>query len=210
MPDRPATYAIVCWLLLLAMSIALSALAAAHDTLPGDAELASWIQGLALPGDTLADALRSITFTQFVVAAGVALAALLWLRGYRREAAAFAASLIILLLLQAGIKEIVDRPRPGPEELEIRGSFSSPSFPSGHVMSGTFLYGFLAYAAFLFPLPAAARVSLAVASCAVIAASGPANVWLGVHWPSDVAGGYAWGALVLLAAVFACERWRQR
>lgn len=150
MPDRPATYAIVCWLLLLAMSIALSGLAAAHDTLPGDAELASWIQGLAFPGDTVADALRSITFTQFVVAAGVALAALLWLRGRRREAAVFAASLIILLLLQAGIKEIVDRPRPGPEELEIRGSFSSPSFPSGHVMSGTFLYGFLAYVAFLF------------------------------------------------------------
>jgi len=31
-----------------------------------------------------------------------------------------------------------------------------------------------------------------------------------VHWPSDVAGGYAWAVLVLLAAVFACERWRQR
>src|SRR3990172_8257167 len=193
MPDRPATYAIVCWLLLLAMSIALSTLAAAHDTLPGDAELASWIQGLALPGDTVADALRSITFTQFVVAAGVALAALLWLRGHRREAAVFAASLIIQLLLQAGIKEIVDRPRPGPEELEIRGSFSSPSFPSRHLMSGTFLYGFLAYVAFLSPLPAGARVSLAAACCALIAASGPANVWLGVHWPSDVAGGYAWG-----------------
>src|SRR3972149_11532915 len=210
MPDRPAVYATVCWLLMLAMSISLSGLAAAHDTLPGDTELASWIQGLAFPGDTLANAVQSITFTQFVVAAGVALAASLWLRGYGREAAVFAASLIILLLLQAGIKEIVDRPRPSAGEIEIRSSFSSPSFPSGHVMSGTFLYGFLAYSAFLFPLPAAARVSLTVASCAVIAASGPANVWLGVHWPSDVAGGYAWGALVLLAAVFTCERWRQR
>ena len=129
MPDRPATYAIVCWLLLLAMSIALSTLAAAHDTLPGDAELASWIQGLALPGDTLADALRSITFTQFVVAAGVALAALLWLRGYRREAAAFAASLIILLLLQAGIKEIADRPRPGPEERRYGAPSAARAFP---------------------------------------------------------------------------------
>src|SRR3989304_1975118 len=165
MPDRPTTYAIVCWLLLLAMSVALSGLAAAHDTLPGDTELASCIQGLALPGDTLADALRSITFTQFVVAAGVALAALLWLRGYQREAAAFAASLIIPLLPPAGIKEIVDRPRPGPEELEIRSSFSSPSFPSGHVMSGTFLYGFLAYVALLFPLPAAAPRSLPLAPC---------------------------------------------
>src|SRR3970040_1891438 len=117
MPDRPATYAIVGGLLLLPMSIALYGLAAAHDTLPGDTELASWIQGLALPGDTLADALRSITFTQFVVAAGGALAGVLWLRGRRREAAVFAASLIILLLLQAGIKEIVDRPRTGAAEL---------------------------------------------------------------------------------------------
>ncbi len=210
MPGRAAAYATVCWLLLLATSIALSGLAAAYDTLPGDKGLASWVQGLPFPGEAVSDAVRSITSTHFVAAAGIALAALLWVRGYRREAAVFATSLIILLLLQTGIKEIVDRPRPSAEELEIRRSFSSPSFPSGHVMSATFFYGFLAYLAFSLPLPAAARVVLGAASCTVIAASGPAHIWLGVHWPSDIAGGYAWGAAVLLPTVLACQRWRQQ
>ena len=121
------------------------------------------------------------------------------------EALAFAAGLIILPLLQSGIKEIVDRPRPSPDLVEIRASFSSPSFPAGHVMSPTYVYGFLIYLSVSLPLPAPLRASLATATAAVLALSGPANVWLGVHWPSDVLGGYAWGAALLLPVVAACR-----
>ncbi len=197
------------WLALLALTIALSILASIHDELPGDTGTASWLQNLSFPGESLSDTVRSITSTQFILAAGGALALLLWLRGYRLEALVFAAALIVLPLLQAGIKEIVDRPRPTADLVELRAAFSSPSFPSGHVMGATYFYGFLLYLALFFPLPSLARAALAAVAAAVLALTGPANVWLGVHWPSDALGGYAWGALLLLPVIVACRRYRR-
>lgn len=210
MADRPAATALVAWLTLLGASVALSALAAAHDTLPGDTGITSWLQDSPFPGETLSDTVRALTFTQLILGAGAALAALLWLRGYRPEAGVFTASLIILLLLQTGIKELVDRPRPNPQFVDVRAGFSSPSFPSGHVMSATYFYCFLVYVALFLPMPPAARTALASVSIAVLALAAPANVWLGVHWPSDTVGGYAWGLVVLLPAAFACLRLRAR
>ncbi len=206
MGERLTVSTALLWAVLLGLAITLSTLAATDDTLPGDREIASWSQGLRFPGETLADAVRSITSTQVILATGAALALLLWLRGYRLEALAFAVGLVILPLLQAGIKEIVDRPRPSPDLVEIRASFSSPSFPAGHVMSPTYVYGFLIYLAASLPLPGPARTSVATASTAVLALTGPANVWLGVHWPSDVLGGYAWGVTLLLPVVAVCRR----
>ena len=209
MPERSLASTAALWLALLALSLALSTLASIHDELPGDTGTASWLQGLDFPGESLADTVRSITSTQFLLAAGGALALLLWLRGYRLEALVFAAALIVLPLLQAGIKEIVDRPRPTADLVELRAAFSSSSFPSGHVMSATYFYGFLLYLALSFPLPSLARAALAAVAAAVITLTGPANVWLGVHWPSDALGGYAWGALLLLPVVVACLRFRR-
>ena len=209
MPERSLASTAALWLALLALSVALSTLASIHDKLPGDTGTASWLQGLPFPGESLADAVRAITSTQFLLAAGGALALLLWLRGYQLEALVFAAALIVLLLLQAGIKEIVDRPRPTADLVELRAAFSSTSFPSGHVMSGTYFYGFLLYLALFFPLPSLARAALAAVAAAVLALSGPANVWLGVHWPSDALGGYAWGALLLIPVVVASRRYHR-
>ncbi|MFB3052600.1 MAG: phosphatase PAP2 family protein [Dehalococcoidia bacterium] len=209
MSERLLASTVALWLALLALSIALATLASIHDTLPGDTGTASWLQGLPFPGESLADTVRSITSTEVVLAGGGALALLLWLRGYRLEALVFAAALIVLPLLQAGIKEIVDRPRPTADLVELRAAFSSPSFPSGHVMSGTYFYGFLLYLALFFPLPSLARAALAAVAAADLALSGPANVWLGVHWPSDALGGYAWGALLLIPVVVACRRYRR-
>jgi undecaprenyl-diphosphatase len=198
------------WPILLSLSIALSVLAAFHDTLPADTRIISWAQGLAFPGQTLADAVRSITSTELILAGGGALAVLLWLRGFRREALVLTAGLIILPLLQFGIKQMVDRPRPIEDMVELRSSFSSPSFPSGHVMSSIYFYGFLAYVAVTLPLAAPARAVLAILSWAVLVLTGPANVWLGVHWPSDVLGGYAWGIVLLLPVILACQRFGRR
>lgn len=193
------------WLALLGLSLALSFLAAAFDTLPGDVGITTWAQDLAFPGEPLSDAVRSVTSTEVVLASGGAIALVLWLRGYRRQALLLAGGLIVLPLLQAGIKEIVDRPRPDPELVDIRASFSSPSFPSGHVMSGTYLYGFLLYLSSVLPLASRARWTLALWSLFILIFSGPANVYLGVHWPSDILGGYAW-ALLLLVPPLAADR----
>lgn len=203
--SRFTSLAAASWLTLLGLSIALSALAAAHDTLPGDTGIATWVQDLPFPGETLSDIVRSVTPTELVLGAGAVLALVMWVRGRRREAIIFAVGLVILPLMQAGTKEIVDRPRPAPEVLEIRTGFDSPSFPSGHVMSSLYLYGYLIYLALRLSSHVWLRVA-AAAPAAVLALSGLANVWLGVHWPSDVLGGYAWGLVLLLPVVVVAHR----
>jgi len=184
------------WLALLGLTLALTVLAAGHDTLPGDLRLTTWAQGLAFPGESLADIVRAASGTEVVLASGGAIAVALWLRGYRRQAALLAAGLVVLPLLQFAIKEAVDRPRPSPELVELRAGFSSPSFPSGHVMGSSYLYVLLLYLAVRLPLPSWPRGLIAAWCVLVLAFAGPANVYLGVHWPSDVLGGYAWGLLL--------------
>ena len=107
-----------------------------------------------------------------------------------------------MVLLQFLVKEIVDRPRPDPDLVDLRAGFSSPSFPSGHTMSPSYLYGFLATAALTSFLPTALRVGVAVGAALFLLLGGLANVWLGVHWTSDVIGGYLWALAVLIPAAW--------
>jgi undecaprenyl-diphosphatase len=51
------------------------------------------------------------------------------------------------------------------------------------------------------------RTALAVALVSV-AGVGLTRVWLGVHWPSDIVGGWLFGALLVTLAVASYERWR--
>ena len=180
--------------------VVLAVLAATSDRLPGDLAATRTVQDWPFPGQTFADALRFVSATEFVVALGAALAVGIWLSGRRRPALALAAGLALMVLLQYGVKELVDRPRPPPDLVELRSGFTSPSFPSGHTMSPTYLYGFLAAAALAAPFRAVARVGAAAAVAVFLALSGLANVWLGVHWFTDVIGGYLWALAVLVPA----------
>jgi len=195
---------------MLGLSIALSVLAAGHETLPGDERIIAWAQDRVFPGETLSVAVRAVTGTEVVLGTGAATAVLLWLSGRRREAAFLVAGLLILPLLQSGLKELVDRPRPAAPLVELRAGYSSPSFPSGHVMSPTFLYGFLLWQSMRPALPSALRVPVATWSACVLLFGGPPNVWLGVHWPSDVLGGWAWGLVLLVPLVYVMEGYGSR
>ena len=199
------SFILVSWLALLALSIALAVLAAQHDTLPGDARIAEWAQGQPFPGDSLSDAVRAITTTEVVLATGAAAVAGLWLLGRRWEATLLLVGLIVLPLLQGGLKEVVDRPRPSEPLVDLRAGFSSAGFPAGHVMSPMYLYGFLLYLSLRSDLLAALRLVVGLWSVFVLTAAGPPNVWLGVHWPSDVLGSWAWGLALLLPLLYALE-----
>lgn len=201
---------VLAWLALLGAVAALTALAGAHTPLPGDAGIITWAQGQPLPGPTVARVARAIGGTELVLGVGWAAAVALWLAGRRREALLLALGLVVLPLAQAGIKELLDRPRPWPPLVELRAGYSSPSFPSGHVMSSTFLYGFALYLCWRQPLPRPLMVGLALFSLFALTLAGPASVYLGVHWPSDVLGGYAWGLVLLLPLLLALEVMRRR
>jgi membrane-associated phospholipid phosphatase len=192
---------IAIWVALAVASLALSILAAANDSLPGDKAVTEWLQDQPLPGKDLSNVVRPITTTEVVLAAGLALSLILWWRGYRRPATLLGVSLALLAVLQFGVKEIVDRPRPDAELVDVRAGRFSPSFPAGHVMSGTILYGFLIYLALTLPLARPIVGALVISAALVIVLSGPVNVWLGAHWPSDVLGGYLFAVVVLLPLI---------
>lgn len=170
----------------------------------------SWTQGRVFPGEAFSNIMREFTATEVVLATGTMVVVALWLFGYRWEAGVLAAGLVVLPLLQAGLKEIVDRPRPTEPLVALRTGFSSESFPAGHVMSPALLYGFLLYLVVSTPFPRIARWLIGVWSVAVIVVAGPPNVWLGVHWPSDVFGGWAWGLVLAGVLAFVLEGVRAR
>jgi undecaprenyl-diphosphatase len=79
------------------------------------------------------------------------------------------------------------------------------AFPSNHAFSSLALYGMLTYLAGRGLRSAAARGSLYASLGVLVLAVGLGRLYLGAHWLSDVAGGYALGAIWLTALVTAAE-----
>ncbi|MFF2200500.1 phosphatase PAP2 family protein [Streptomyces sp. NPDC058145] len=136
----------------------------------------------------------------------VCAAAAVWL-GWRRAAwwtaLWLAVAVALATILQQGVKTAVGRPRPAwPNPVD---SAHYAAFPSGHAMTATVVCGLLLW---LLHRRGAGRAlwRTAVAAAAVsVAGVGLTRVWLGVHWPSDVLGGWLLGALVVAVAVAVYE-----
>lgn len=101
-------------------------------------------------------------------------------------------------------KSAFRRPRP----LDV-GVYAEPSFsfPSGHAAVAVAFYGFVAYALAKSLRAWSSRVNMASVWIALVLAVGFSRMYLGVHYLSDVLGGYLLGALWLIAAVALVE-WR--
>lgn len=96
------------------------------------------------------------------------------------------------------IKNTVHRTRPQYAAEFLHGV--SYSFPSGHTMGSTICYLMLAYIIGAWPGATSRRRWIAfVVAAVVIVAVAFSRVYLGVHYPSDVAGGFAAGMAWLTA-----------
>jgi len=131
-----------------------------------------------------------------------ALAALLmWRAGLRATAVVFVLGAIFVGLLDTGLKEIFERVRP---DLWVRPHVSGDSFPSGHALQGTAVYGTLTVlSARTYPRRGAL---VAVVGTGLILAIVASRAVLGVHWPTDLIGGMAIGFLCMLVIVALIDR----
>jgi membrane-associated phospholipid phosphatase len=129
----------------------------------------------------------------------VAGAGSLWLLLNRAPGRALllAGSVIVERLLVDGLKEWIGRPRPHLEILPF-----SLAFPSGH--SANSMTAFVATALLACP-PRYRRVALA-AGLFLTFVVGLTRVILGVHWPSDIIGGWSFGLLAVTMALIAGQR----
>ena len=91
-------------------------------------------------------------------------------------------------LVNTGLKEIVDRTRP-PAMLAAVSLPHSASFPSGHAVIGLTLGGALAIIVIM-EFGLARGIGPAALLVAFGALIGVSRVYLGVHWLSDVLGGW--------------------
>jgi undecaprenyl-diphosphatase len=123
----------------------------------------------------------------------------------RVEAALMLASAAGGLLLGMGLKLVFLRPRPDlvPHAVEVLTS----SFPSSHATMSMVVYLGLGLAAAARLARPAARIYVLALGLGLPLAIGVSRVVLGVHWPSDVLGGWAFGAAwVLLTRYVAFRR----
>jgi len=107
-------------------------------------------------------------------------------------------------LLDVVLKLVIRRPRP-PGAAAFLQHFSW-SFPSGHAMASLIGYGMLAYVLTLLWIHRrSAQIAVVLGAALLIVAIGFSRLYLGVHYFSDVVGGYAAGVLWLSACISGLE-----
>lgn len=166
---------------------------------------------LGLRTGWLTDALVPITFVSSSIPAGLiclGLSAQRWWRARPRTWRAVVCAvwpLLALLMaagLNIGLRVAIGRMRPSVDYipsgfLEVQAAFQRFSFPSGHATGA--VAAFLALVICLRPHPRWRGLALLMA-LVVILGTGFGRVYLGVHWPSDVLGGYLLGLACVISA----------
>jgi undecaprenyl-diphosphatase len=134
------------------------------------------------------------------------LAGFLAARTARSRLVTIALSLAVLGAGQAaryGVMELVHRPRPPQENWATRAS--GWAFPSGHSTTAALAAGLLIAALFLRPQRGAMPLRLGVACWGVLV--GLTRVYLGVHWLTDVIGGWLFAIGWLGLCLWVMSRW---
>jgi len=136
-----------------------------------------------------------------LIGASVLVALWLWYLGRGRAGAVLLAVILIGRAVTELQKYWVARARPDLEAHLV--VVKTSSFPSGHA-AGSMMF----YLALALMLTAHSRLRFAAAAAAILVSLlvGISRVMLGVHWPSDVIGGWSFGLLWVLLTLRPAER----
>jgi len=198
------------WLGGLALLALLSVLASFYSYFPADLRIAHWIQcdgGIPLWGGT-ATFLRDLGNLPSTLIWVAATALLVVARRHAEGLVVF--SSVLPRLAQWLLKELVERPRPAADLVRVSEHPASFSFPSGHVVTALTFFGLLFLLAPELVRQRPARWLLQAFCLFVVLGMGPASVYTGAHWPSDVLGGYVLSVLYLAVVLRYFGRWRAR
>lgn len=132
---------------------------------------------------------------------------LLLRRGARAWALTLALAVPSAMLLNVLIKHVFTRPRPVFAEPIVQ--LASWSFPSGHTLTASVLYGVLACYVLRRVAAGPARRMLLLGAGSMVLLVGASRVFLGVHYLSDVLAGLAEGCAWTLLCIGAMLLWQR-
>lgn len=125
--------------------------------------------------------------TMIVLIAGL----FLWLNRHKHSAVLLVAATLGGMVLDNLLKIGFNRPRP---QVFAWGTYAvSSSFPSGHAMSSVIVYGTVAYLAARLQHNVRSRILTMILAAIIIALICASRLYLGVHYPSDIAAGLVIG-----------------
>jgi undecaprenyl-diphosphatase len=108
----------------------------------------------------------------------------------------------LITLVNTALKLAINRPRPSADLVHVLSREQGNGFPSGHAFFAIVILGLLAYFAFINLKNRTIRMVVLAGLIALILLIGTSRVYLGVHWPSDVIGGYLIGGALLTALMW--------
>jgi undecaprenyl-diphosphatase len=169
----------------------LALLVAAGKTAPFDNSVRTFVHAGAAPYLTQIAVFFSVLGRQLIlIPASAAIAVCLLIKGRRSESFAYMVTMGSALVLNWALKATIHRPRPQPFFGSDPDSFS---FPSGHVLVAVCFCG-----AMMLILCRGNRLALTVCTAFVVSVAW-SRVYLGVHYPTDVAAGFLAGVCWICA-----------
>jgi undecaprenyl-diphosphatase len=178
----------------------------AEHTMRFDLAVRNWVHQYSSPALTTAAIAASFVGSEVLAAAFVISLLVFAFLHWRRAAIWLTLTMAGALVLDLALKYAFHRARPTPFFGPLPQTYS---FPSGHALFSFCFYGALAglLADRIQSLPA--RICIWTFAAALIAAIGLSRIYLGVHYPTDVLGGYL-AAAVWVSSMIAFDHARTR
>lgn len=171
---------------------------AAHESFSIDRAVSGFVHSYSSPWlDHVMSGFTTMGSWMVITAVIIGLGIWFWIKIGRRAAVMLALSGILSSLLDLVLKISFHRPRPDFSWSPLLHGYS---FPSGHVTVATAVYGTVAYLiGKRYPRVRPWGWGMAAVLLLGIGAS---RIYLGVHWATDVVGGFAVGGLATFALVY--------
>ncbi|WHY79655.1 phosphatase PAP2 family protein [Neobacillus sp. WH10] len=174
-----------------------------------DRDVIAAIQGLESP--FLTKVMKFFTFigsTPFVIILCIVLIFFLYkVLHHRSELILFISAIIGSAVLNQILKQVFHRARPNFHRLI---DISGYSYPSGHAMNAFTVYVIITFLLWRHISTKWGRSILIIFSAFMILAIGTSRIYLGVHYPSDIIGGYLASGFWLTVAIWFFQFYQEK
>lgn len=179
--------------IIIAISISL------YDNIPLDNSIYNTIKNIINPTNT--HIFKIITFTASTL--GIIIICLLSFIINKKSGILLTFNTIIITVINLISKLIFRRDRPTINQLVFEDTYS---FPSGHTITATVVYGFIIYLIYKSNLSKKEKAIYISILMLLILLIGFSRIYLGVHYFTDVIGAIALGISYLIIAIYIIEK----